>query len=673
MNPQGHGVCRKAALWPFPSQTQTRTGQMKELLIDIETYSSINLAKCGVYRYTEADDFRIVLFGYSVDMGPVMVVDLASGERIPDDIIKALTDDAVLKYAYNAAFERVCLSRHLGMGTGTYLSPESWRCLMVHAATLALPQSLKDVGRVMNLAQGKMDEGRALIRLFCGPVAPTARNGWRTRNTPSDLPEEWALFKEYNRRDVEVELEVQRRLERFPVPEGIWHEYSQSEEVNDRGVMVDRALIARAIEDDRLSQEEIVTRMKELSGLENPGSVQQLKTWLQERGVVVESLGRKQVEALLEEVPPQMSELLELRIRQARSAVKKYQAMENAACSDSRIRGCFRFGGAARTLRFASRIVQLQNLARNHMEDLDGARNDVLTLPYEALSRLYDDVPDTLSQLVRTAFIPAPGNRFIVSDFSAIEARVLSWLANETWRLDVFRNGGDIYSATASRMFGVPVAKHGPNAELRQKGKQAELACGYGGSVGALKAMGALEMGMKEEELKPLVDSWRQASPQIVALWNDVGRAAMKAVRERGSERTHGLVFSYEAGFLFIRLPSGRRLAYVKPKVEDDENGRSTLTYEGTGLTKAWERIRTFGGKLVENIVQATSRDILCFAMQNMRDLSIVMHIHDEVVIEAPPELTVDEIVRRMTIVPPWAEGLVMDADGYECAYYRKD
>ena len=646
---------------------------MKELLIDIETYSSINLAKCGVYRYTEADDFRIVLFGYSVDMGPVMVVDLASGERIPDDIIKALTDDAVLKYAYNAAFERVCLSRHLGMGTGTYLSPESWRCLMVHAATLALPQSLKDVGRVMNLAQGKMDEGRALIRLFCGPVAPTARNGWRTRNTPSDLPEEWALFKEYNRHDVEVELEVQRRLERFPVPEGIWHEYSQSEEVNDRGVMVDRALIARAIEDDRLSQEEIVTRMKELSGLENPGSVQQLKTWLQERGVVVESLGRKQVEALLEEVPPQMRELLELRIRQARSAVKKYQAMENAACSDSRIRGCFRFGGAARTLRFASRIVQLQNLARNHMEDLDGARNDVLTLPYEALSRLYDDVPDTLSQLVRTAFIPAPGNRFIVSDFSAIEARVLSWLANETWRLDVFRNGGDIYSATASRMFGVPVAKHGPNAELRQKGKQAELACGYGGSVGALKAMGALEMGMKEEELKPLVDSWRQASPQIVALWNDVGRAAMKAVRERGSERTHGLVFSYEAGFLFIRLPSGRRLAYVKPKVEDDENGRSTLTYEGTGLTKAWERIRTFGGKLVENIVQATSRDILCFAMQNMRDLSIVMHIHDEVVIEAPPELTVDEIVRRMTIVPPWAEGLVLDADGYECAYYRKD
>lgn len=646
---------------------------MKEILIDIETYSSINLAKCGVYRYTEADDFRIVLFGCSVDRGPVMVVDLASGERIPDDIIDALTDDAVPKYAYNAAFERVCLSRHLGMGTGTYLSPESWRCLMVHAATLALPQSLKDVGRVLNLAQGKMDEGRSLIRLFCGPVVPTAHNGCRTRNTPQDLPEEWALFKEYNHRDVEVELGVQRRLERFPVPDGIWREYAQSEEVNDRGVMVDRALIARAIEDDRLSQEAIVTRMKELSGLENPGSVQQLKAWLQERGVAVESLGRKQVEALLKEVPPQMRELLELRIRQARSAVKKYHAMENAACSDSRIRGCFRFGGASRTLRFASRIVQLQNLARNHMEDLDGARNDVLTLPYEVLARLYNDVPDTLSQLVRTAFIPAPGRRFIVADFSAIESRVLSWLANETWRLDVFRNGGDIYSETASRMFGVPVAKHGPNAELRQKGKQAELACGYGGSVGALKAMGALEMGMKEDELKPLVDSWRQASPRIVALWNDVGRAAMKAVRERGAESTHGLAFTYEAGFLFIRLPSGRRLAYVKPRVEDDENGRPALTYEGTGLTKAWERIRTFGGKLVENIVQATSRDILCFAMQNMRDLSIVMHIHDEVVIEAPPELTVDEVVRRMTIVPPWAEGLVLDADGYECAYYRKD
>ena len=637
---------------------------MKELLIDIETYSSINLAKCGVYRYTEADDFRIVLFGYSVDRGPVTVVDLASGDAIPSSIIDALMDDAVLKYAYNAAFERVCLSRHLGMGTGTYLSPDSWRCLMVHAATLALPQSLKDVGRVLNLGQGKMDEGRTLIRLFCGLVAPTACNGWRTRNTPSDLPEEWALFKDYNRRDVEVELEVQRRLERFPVPDGIWREYIQSEEINDRGVMVDRALIDRAIEDDRRSQEEIVSRMKELSGLENPGSVQQLKAWLQERGVVVESLGRKQVEALLKEVPPQMRELLELRIRQARSAVKKYQAMENAACSDSRIRGCFRFGGAARTLRFASRIVQLQNLARNHMEDLDGARNDVLSLPYAALSRLYDDVPDTLSQLVRTAFIPAPGRRFIVADFSAIEARVLSWLAGEEWRMQVFRDGGDIYSATASRMFGVPVAKHGPNAELRQKGKQAELACGYGGSVGALKAMGALEMGMKEDELRPLVDSWRQASPRIVALWNDVGRAAMKAVTERGSERTHGLVFTYEAGFLFIRLPSGRRLAYVKPRVEDDENGRPTLTYEGTGLTKAWERIRTFGGKLVENIVQATSRDILCFTMQNMRDLGIVMHIHDEVVIEAPAGLTVDEVVRRMTIVPSWAEGLVLDADG---------
>ena len=646
---------------------------MKELLIDIETYSSINLAKCGVYRYTETDDFQIVLFGYSVDRGPVTVVDLASGETIPSGIIDALMDDAVLKYAYNAAFERVCLSRHLGMATGTYLSPDSWRCLMVHAATLALPQSLKDVGRVLNLEQGKMDEGRALIRLFCGPVAPTARNGWRSRNTPRDMPDEWALFKEYNRRDVEVELEVQRRLERFPVPEGIWREYVQSEEVNDRGVMVDRSLVSRAIEDDRLSQDAIVTRMKELSGLENPGSVQQLKAGLQERGVEVGSLGRKQVEALLDEVPAHMRELLELRVKQARSAVKKYQAMESAACSDGRIRGCFHFGGASRTLRFASRIVQLQNLARNHMEDLDCARNDVLTLPYSALSSLYDDIPDVLSQLVRTAFIPAPGRRFIVADFSAIEARVLSWLANETWRLDVFRDGGDIYSATASRMFGVPVAKHGPNAELRQKGKQAELACGYGGSVGALKAMGALEMGMKEDELKPLVDSWRQASPRIVALWNDVGRAAMKAVRERGSERTHGLAFTYEAGFLFIRLPSGRRLAYVKPRVEDDENGRPIPTYEGTGLTKAWERIRTFGGKLVENIVQATSRDILCFAMQNMKDLLIVMHIHDEVVIEAPPQLTVDEVVRRMTIVPAWAEGLVLDADGYECAYYRKD
>ena len=646
---------------------------MKELLIDIETYSSINLAKCGVYRYTEAEDFRIVLFGYSVDRGPVTVVDLASGETIPSGIIDALMDDAVVKYAYNAAFERVCLSRHLGMGTGTYLSPSSWRCLMVHAATLALPQSLKDVGRVLNMEQGKMDEGRSLIRLFCGPVAPTARNGWRTCNTPLDMPEEWALFKEYNRRDVEVELEVQRRLERFPVPDGIWREYVQSEEINDRGVMVDRSLVARAIEDDRLSQEAIVTRMKELSGLENPGSVQQLKTWLQERGVEVGSLGRKQVEALLNEVPVHMRELLGLRVKQARSAVKKYQAMENASCSDGRIRGCFRFGGASRTLRFASRIVQLQNLARNHMEDLDGARHDVLTLPYPALSDLYNDIPDVLSQLVRTAFIPAQGTRFIVADFSAIEARVLSWLAGEEWRMQVFRDGGDIYSATASRMFGVPVAKHGPNGELRQKGKQAELACGYGGSVGALKAMGALEMGMKEDELKPLVDSWRSASPNITRLWNDVGSAAIRAVRDRNRVDTHGLVFSYEAGFLFIRLPSGRRLAYVKPRIEDDENGRATLTYEGTGLTKAWERIRTFGGKLVENIVQATSRDILCFAMQNMRDLSIVMHIHDEVVIEAPPELTVDEVVRRMTIVPPWAEGLVLDADGYECAYYRKD
>lgn len=648
---------------------------MNCLFVDIETYSSTDLAKSGVFRYCEAEEFEILLFGYSVDGGPVQVVDLARGEKIPHEILQALTDKRVVKWAFNAAFERICLSRYLGLPTGTYLDPSSWRCTMIWSAYLGLPLSLMGVGAVLGLEKQKLSEGKDLIRYFCIPCAPTITNGGRIRNHPADAPDKWELFVDYNKRDVEVELAIHQRLRRFPVPDAIWDEYHLDQRINDRGVLIDRTLVHSAIEMDSLSRQELVSRMQVITDLENPNSVSQVKTWLAENGLEVDSLGKKNVIAALDGAPREIREVLELRLQLAKSSIKKYQAMENAACSDDRARGMFQFYGANRTGRWSGRLIQAQNLKRNSIEDLAVARTLVKGGNYEAVKLLYGDVPDTLSQLVRTAFIPKSDHRFIVSDFSAIEARVLSWLAGETWRIDIFAEDGDIYCASASQMFKVPVEKHGLNAHLRQKGKVSELALGYNGSVGALKAMGALEMGLEEIELKPLVDAWRQSNPNIVQLWWDVDKAAKGAVREKTTTNTHGIKFSYESGFLFITLPSGRRLAYVKPRIGTNDFGSDCVTYEGVGATKKWERIDTFGGKLVENAIQAISRDLLCHAMQQLEAAGcrIVMHIHDEVVIEAPRAMEVDEVGRLMGIVPSWADGLMLSAAGYEAEFYMKD
>jgi DNA polymerase len=656
-------------------ETQLRYQEirMNYLSIDIETYSSINLAKSGVYRYCEAEDFEILLFGYSVDGSEVKVVDLAQGEKIPKNIISAIYDDGIIKWAFNATFERICLSRHLGLPTGTYLDPSSWRCTMIWSAYLGLPLSLMGVGAVLGLQRQKLSEGKDLIRYFCTPCNPTITNGGRTRNEADDAPDKWKLFIEYNKRDVEVEIAIHQRLERFPVPESIWEEYHLDQSINDRGVLVDKDLVDNAIRMDKRAREELIARMKVLTDLENPNSVSQVKTWLSENGLEVDSLGKKDVKAALQDAPHQIQEVLELRLQLAKSSVKKYQAMENAVCSDGRTRGMFQFYGANRTGRWAGRLVQMQNLPQNHLEDLETARTLVNSGGYEAVHMLYSDVPNTLSQLVRTAFIPRNGYRFIVSDFSAIEARVLSWLAGETWRMDVFAGNGDIYCASASQMFKVPVEKHGQNAHLRQKGKIAELALGYGGSVGALKAMGALDMGLEENELKPLVDVWRQSNPNIVQLWWDVDKVVKEAVKDRISTNTHGINFSYESGFLFITLPSGRRLAYVKPRMGTNDYGNDCVTYEGVGATKKWERIETYGPKVVENIVQAISRDILCYSMQQLKDHRICMHIHDEIVIEAPDEVELKDIEASMAASPSWANGLLLNADGFETKFYKKD
>ena len=646
---------------------------MNYLSIDIETYSSINLAKSGVYRYCEAEDFEILLFGYSVDGGEVKVVDFARGEKIPKNIISAIYDDGIIKWAFNATFERICLSRHLGLPTGTYLDPSSWRCTMIWSAYLGLPLSLMGVGAVLGLQRQKLSEGKDLIRYFCTPCNPTITNGGRTRNEADDAPDKWKLFIEYNKRDVEVEIAIHQRLCRFPVPDAIWDEYRLDQGINDRGVLVDKNLVGNAIRMDKRAREELIARMKDLTDLENPNSVSQVKTWLSENGLEVDSLGKKDVKAALQDAPLQFQEVLELRLQLAKSSVKKYQAMENAVCSDGRTRGMFQFYGANRTGRWAGRLVQMQNLPQNHLEDLETARTLVKSGRYEAVQMLYSDVPNTLSQLVRTAFIPRNGYRFIVSDFSAIEARVLSWLAGETWRMEVFAGNGDIYCASASQMFKVPVEKHGQNAHLRQKGKIAELALGYGGSVGALKAMGALDMGLEENELKPLVNVWRQSNPNIVQFWWDVDKVVKEAVKDRISTNTHGIKFSYESGFLFITLPSGRRLAYVKPRMGTNDFGSDCVTYEGVGATKKWERIETYGPKVVENIVQAISRDILCYSMQRLKDYRICMHIHDEIVIEAPDELELETIEASMAVAPSWAQGLLLNADGFETKFYKKD
>ena len=604
---------------------------MKSICLDLETFSSVDITKSGVYRYSESPDFEILLFACSVDGQPVQVYDLASGEKVPDEILKALTDEKVIKHSFNASFERICLSRYLGLPTGTYLSPVGWHCDMVWAATLGLPQSLEGVGAVLGLEKQKLSEGKDLIRYFCKPCAPTQSNGGRTRNAP----DKWETFKSYNRRDVETEMEIQRRLARYPVPDFIWEEYIIDQQINDRGVLVDMELVRQAIYMDARSREELITAMKEFTQLENPNSVQQMKEWLAKNGLMTESLDKKSIAELMKSAPPELCRVLSLRQQLAKSAVQKYQAMQNAVCADNRARGLFRFYGANRTGRFSSKIVQLQNLARNSMSDLDEARALVRSGDYESVSMLYEDVPDTLSQLVRTAFIPPKGKLFYVADFSAIEARVIAWLAGEKWRMELFKNGGDIYCMSASQMFKVPVEKHGVNGHLRQKGKVAELACGYGGGVGALKAMGALEMGLKEEELQPLVTAWRNSNPNIVKFWWAVDNAVMTAIKERITTETHGLKFTCRSGMLFITLPSGRKLAYVKPRIGVNQFGGESVTYEGIGATKKWERIESYGPKFVENIVQAIARDILCYSMQTLRHCSIVMHIHDEVVIEA--------------------------------------
>ncbi len=646
---------------------------MQTLSIDLETYSDQPLAKTGVYRYVESPDFEILLFAYSVDGGSVQQIDLACGEKIPSEILSALEDETVTKWAFNANFERICLSRFLGYPTGDYLEPDSWKCSMVWAAYMGLPLSLEGVGAVLGLEKQKLTEGKDLIKYFCQPCASTKSNGQRTRNLPEHAPDKWLAFKRYNIRDVETEMSIQARLSKYPVPDSVWEEYHLDQEINDRGVGLDMELVRQAIQMDGRSRSELTQAMKELTSLDNPNSVQQMKQWLADNGVETDTLGKKAVAKLLKSAPPQLQKVLTLRQQLAKSSVKKYQAMETAVCADGRARGMFQFYGANRTGRWAGRIIQMQNLPQNHLDDLSEARGLVRCGDFDALEMLYEDVPDTLSQLIRTAFVPQENRKFIVADFSAIEARVIAWLAGEKWRQDVFAEGKDIYCASASQMFGVPVEKHGVNGHLRQKGKIAELALGYGGSVGALKAMGALEMGLQEDELPALVSAWRQANPKIVQFWWAVDRAVMDAVTRKTTTKTHGIIFSARNGMLFITLPSGRSLAYVKPKIGENRFGGDCITYEGIGGTKKWERLESYGPKFVENIVQATSRDILCYAMQTLRCCSIVMHIHDEVVIEADRRMSLQTVCDQMGRTPPWASGLQLRADGYETDFYKKD
>lgn len=646
---------------------------MRNLEIDIETYSSANLSKTGVYKYCEAPDFQILLFGYSVDYGEVRTIDLASGEELPKEVRDALTDPSVTKWAFNAQFERVCLSRYLGFPTGSYLDSSQWKCSMIWSAYLGLPLSLESVGTVLGLEKQKLTEGKDLIRYFCVPCKPTKTNGGRTRNMPSNAEEKWTLFKSYNIRDVETEMQIQQSLRSFPVPEQVWNEYHMDQEINDRGILVDMVLADNAIKLDRIIRQRLTAEMREETGLDNPNSVVQMKEWLSDNGLEMETLGKKAVKAAMKDAPEKLVDVLSLRQQLAKSSVKKYQAMQNAACSDHRVRGMFQFYGANRTGRFAGRLVQLQNLPQNHMEDLAEARALVRSGNYEAVSVLYDDVPDTLSQLIRTAFIPKPGMRFYVADFSSIEARVLAWMAGETHTIESFAKGEDLYCATASAMFGVPVVKHGINGELRQKGKVATLACGYGGSVGALISMGALEMGLTEDELPGIVQSWRNANPHIVRFWWDIDKAVKNAVKTRKVQVVHGIRFYCRSGMLFIRLLSGRELAYVKPRIGENRFGGESVTYEGVGNTKKWERLESFGGKFCENIIQATSRDILMHSIETLRNYRIVAHVHDELIIEADKGTSLEEICEMMARVPDWAEGLLLRADGYVCDFYKKD
>ena len=669
------------ALPPFSKGNDME--KINTLSLDLETRGGADLGKCGVYKYAQSPDFEILLFAVSVDEGPVKVYDLACGDTIPEDVVRALADASVIKWAHNSSFERVCLSfwlrRHYPFlfkgyrrenGTcADFLNPASWRCSMVLAAYNGLPFSLSQVGAVLGLEEQKMKEGKDLIRYFCTP----SRAAGREWNLPEHAPEKWELFKKYNRRDVEVEMQILDRLKNYPVPDFVWDEYHLSEEINDRGIMIDRLLVEQAVRLDELTKAHITKKMKKLTGLENPNSVSQLKEWLEGQGIQTDSLGKKDVQMLMETAPAEVAQVLSLRLMLAKSSVKKYQAMLSAVCNDGRCKGLFKFYGANRTGRFSSSIIQLQNLYRNSMPDLEQARDFVRAGDHEMLSLLYGNVPEVLAQLVRTAMIPAHGYKFIVADFSAIEARVLSHIAGETWRSEVFRAGGDIYCMSASQMFGVPVEKHGVNGHLRQKGKIAELACGYGGSVGALKNMGALEMGLTEDELQPLVDSWRSANPNIVQYWWAVDTAIKNAIKQRTQTRVGDITLLVKSGMLFIQLPSGRRLAYVKPQIGMNRFGGESVTYMGIDATKHWSRLESYGPKFVENIVQAISRDILCYAMNTLRDYRVVAHVHDEVIIECPLDTSVEEICEKMSQTPLWIPGLFLKADGYECSSYRKD
>jgi DNA polymerase len=660
---------------------------IRTISIDIETFSDVDLGKCGVYKYAQSEQFEILLFGYAVNGGEVQVIDLAEGESIPEEILATLADDAVIKWAFNASFERVCLSNYLkthypeyfesysvqGDTVGDYLNPSSWRCSMVWAAYMGLPLSLEGVGAVLGLEEQKLKEGKDLIRYFCVPCKATKVNGGRTRNLPEHDMDKWNLFKFYNQRDVEVEMSIQDRLKKYLVPDFVWDEYHLDQEINDRGILLDMEMVENAIAFDEASKAEIAAAMKDITNLSNPNSVAQMKGWLSEQGVEAESLGKKEVAKLIGDVDGDVKEALVLRQQLAKSSVKKYQAMQNAVCLDGRARGMFMFYGANRSGRWAGRLIQLQNLPQNHMEDLEQARSLVKVGDYAAMGMLYDNIPSALSELIRTAFVARSGYNFCVADFSAIEARVLSWLSGEQWRTEVFVNNGDIYCASASAMFGVKVEKHGENSHLRQKGKIAELALGYGGSVGALKSMGAIEMGLSEEELQPLVDSWRSANPNIVRFWWDVDRAVKKAVRDRAPVEVNGIRFLCQSGMLFIQLPSGRRLSYVKPRMGVNDWGSESVTYEGVGGTKKWERIESYGPKFVENIVQAISRDILCYAMRTLSHCMICAHVHDELIIECREDTSLEEICEQMGRTPPWADGLVLRADGYETPFYKKD
>ncbi|WP_334295748.1 DNA polymerase [Petralouisia muris] len=659
---------------------------MKKLSIDLETYSSVPI-KCGVYPYAESPDAEILLFGYSINDKSVIVVDVANGEEIPNYILKALTDDSVIKWAFNASFERVFLSYWLKRNypeyfesysiledsVGNYLDPSSWKCSMIWSAYMGLPLSLEGVGAVLGLEEQKLKEGKDLIRYFCVPCKPTKANGGRTRNMPSDAPEKWELFKKYNKRDVEVEMSIQHKLSRFPVPDSVWDEYHIDQEINDRGILLDMDVVKNAIRFDAFSKARLIGTLKDKTELENPNSVVQMKDWLSSKGIETVSLDKKAIVDLLKTVPSDVADVLKLRQQLAKSSVKKYQAMENSVCADGRARGMFQFYGANRSGRWAGRIIQLQNLPQNHISDLEEARDIVKSGDYEFMNILYDDIPDALSQLIRTAFVPKPDYKFCVADFSAIEARVIAFLAKENWRMDVFRNNGDIYCASASAMFHVPVEKHGQNAHLRQKGKIAELALGYGGSVGALTSMGALDMGLSEDELQPLVNSWRAANPNIVQFWWDVDNAVKTSIKQRTATETHGIKFIYQSGMLFIALPSGRRLTYVRPKIGENRFGGESVTYEGVGTNKKWKRIESYGPKFVENIVQAISRDILCYAMRTLSHCFIVGHVHDELIIETPMNARLDAICEQMGRTPDWIDGLLLRADGYETEFYKKD